>query len=465
MGVNGIYGLSGSGLDVESMVKVGMMSKQSQYDKMQQKYTLNEWKKTAFVDVYNKLQTFNTSTLSNYKMSQNMNAHAAESDDSSIKVTANANAPIMRHTVKVGDAATNAYLIGTNTLERKGSASQTSTQLADVLFDNLGKVGDNITYKDDNGNTQIKGKNDVAFSFSVGDGVNGGITSSNPKAVTAKVDDVSAATTGEYKVEVSQLAEGVTLSGSAANMTRYDDSGNVSASSTSSQLKNLLFKELTIENGSVTSYENLVGQNRTSASRDLSASASAVNFTIGDGSSNTAQVTVSYSEVAGGFTLGDLADRINTKATENGLNISASYNEDTQAFSIVNNTTGSGSNVSISTTYNNASTGQYAGSTTTQLLNGLKLNDGTSTLSYSVSSYNQTPITTTSASGKNAELTVNGTAVTSSTNEYTQDGITFDLKDTGESTIKTAVNQIQLRLLWLQATQVQRRQNFSMQSA
>ena len=32
MGVNGIYGLSGSGLDVESLVKVGMMSKQSEYD-------------------------------------------------------------------------------------------------------------------------------------------------------------------------------------------------------------------------------------------------------------------------------------------------------------------------------------------------------------------------------------------------------------------------------------------------
>ena len=45
MGVNGIYGLSGSGLDVESMVKVGMLSKQNELDKMQQKYTLNEWKK------------------------------------------------------------------------------------------------------------------------------------------------------------------------------------------------------------------------------------------------------------------------------------------------------------------------------------------------------------------------------------------------------------------------------------
>ena len=32
MGVNGIYGLSGSGLDIESMVKVGMLGKQSEYD-------------------------------------------------------------------------------------------------------------------------------------------------------------------------------------------------------------------------------------------------------------------------------------------------------------------------------------------------------------------------------------------------------------------------------------------------
>jgi len=39
MGVNGIYGLSGSGLDIESMVKVGMMSKQNEYDKMYKQQT------------------------------------------------------------------------------------------------------------------------------------------------------------------------------------------------------------------------------------------------------------------------------------------------------------------------------------------------------------------------------------------------------------------------------------------
>ena len=36
MGANGIYGLSGSGLDIESLVKMGMMKKQNQYDKMYQ---------------------------------------------------------------------------------------------------------------------------------------------------------------------------------------------------------------------------------------------------------------------------------------------------------------------------------------------------------------------------------------------------------------------------------------------
>lgn len=37
MSTSGIYGLSGSGIDVDSMVKVGMLTKQNQYDKMYKK--------------------------------------------------------------------------------------------------------------------------------------------------------------------------------------------------------------------------------------------------------------------------------------------------------------------------------------------------------------------------------------------------------------------------------------------
>ena len=45
MGTNGIYGLSGSGLDVESLVKMGMLNKQNQYDKMKQKKIYETWQK------------------------------------------------------------------------------------------------------------------------------------------------------------------------------------------------------------------------------------------------------------------------------------------------------------------------------------------------------------------------------------------------------------------------------------
>ena len=44
MGVNGIYGLSGSGLDVESLVKMGMKGKQNQYDKMYKREMTNEYR-------------------------------------------------------------------------------------------------------------------------------------------------------------------------------------------------------------------------------------------------------------------------------------------------------------------------------------------------------------------------------------------------------------------------------------
>ena len=384
MGVNGIYGLSGSGLDIESMVKVGMMSRQSQYDKMQQQYTKNEWKKSAMVDLYSEIQTFNMSTLSQYKMSNNMDAHTAESNNSSIKVTANSNAPIMRHTISVNSAATNAYLIGTSTPTRLGDASSTSTQLKDTLFSDLTVTGDNATYTDSSGNTNIVNKSDVAFKFSVGDGVNGGITSTNPSAVKAVVSDT--ATSGEHTVNVSQLAEGVTLTGSAASFRRYDNDGNVVSSSTSSQLKNILFKNLTIESGKVTAFESIAGHTQANitgtSDNTISQTASAVKFDIGDGSGNTATINISYKQISEGYSLEDLANDINSQAEANGLTLSASYDSETQAFSVVNTKTSSSSNVSVKTTYN-TNTRNYAGSQTAALLNGLGLNDGTSTLSFS----------------------------------------------------------------------------------
>lgn len=140
MGVNGIYGLSGSGLDIESMVKVGMMSKQNEYDKMQQNYTLNEWKKEAYLDVYNKIQTYSTSTISQYKLQSNMNSRTATSSNAAITATATSAAPVMAHTLTVNQTATNAYLVGTNPLGALTDKVSAGNTISFNLYDTMKKA-------------------------------------------------------------------------------------------------------------------------------------------------------------------------------------------------------------------------------------------------------------------------------------------------------------------------------------
>ena len=138
MGVNGIYGLSGSGLDIESMVKVGMMSKQNEYDKMAQKYTTNEWTKNALVEINNQITTYNMSALSDYKYASKMKAKSAESSNElAVTATANANAPIMSHKVDVKELSSNAYLISYNKISDIIDANGGDTNkalLSDILF-------------------------------------------------------------------------------------------------------------------------------------------------------------------------------------------------------------------------------------------------------------------------------------------------------------------------------------------
>lgn len=130
MGANGIYGLSGSGLDVESLVRAGMMGKQSQLDKMQQTYTKNEWKKEAFLDIYKEVNNFNLKKLTDYKLSSNMNARVATSSDSAINATANSDAALGQHFIKINSAPSNAYLVGTASVENlKDAGAETLSRI------------------------------------------------------------------------------------------------------------------------------------------------------------------------------------------------------------------------------------------------------------------------------------------------------------------------------------------------
>ena len=275
MGVNGIYGLSGSGLDVDSMVKVGMMKKQTEYDKMQQKYTQNEWKKAEMLELYGELQTFANSTLSQYKMSNSMNARgASSSNESSVGATANSTAALMTHYVKVNSLASNVYLIGTKMERENEEDVSAKNQLSSLLFESITKDTEGKIVI--NGDTKNKyNANDTAILFSIDDGVNEALTNSNTDAVTVttNVDDSVA---GNYTLNIDSVAQAATI-----NTT-------ISGVNSSTTVMNMFQIWTGMDAATITNY---FSNAQTAASNQT-----AVALSIGDGT-NTANIEYTYEEI------------------------------------------------------------------------------------------------------------------------------------------------------------------------
>lgn len=433
MGVNGIYGLSGSGLDVESMVKVGMLSKQSELDKMQQKYTKNEWKKTEYLSLYGELQTFNNSTLSQYKMSSNMNARSASSANSAVvTATANATAATMTHYVEVNQLASAAYLIGTgmpdivgtNTItDANGTHTETkltSTQLADYMFSSVEKGSGNNEVKVVEGNeTKTFNLNDVAFEFALNDGVNGILKSSNDKAVTAYATP-DAAATGSQTVVITDLA----TAASSTGIPRTSLNEN-------SKAYNLL-------------YNSDVKKHLT---EHATSTETAITFNFGDGTT-TANISFSFEDFNNN--LKDFLANLNEKFSEKGLTLEAIFSPDGNGkggILLQNTEVGSTSKLSIASSYidsdlskvnSNLQSGYFANS----MFLGDKSESGINNSSNN--------FTKTISNGTNVQGTINGTEFSNLTstdtdakvsgNTVTYNGITYTAKTTTDTKGVTITN-------------------------
>lgn len=155
MSATGIYGLSGSGIDVDSMVKVGMLTKQNEYDRMYKKEVRQEWTKEAYANLYSDLTTFTTSTMSKYKMSATLNPQTVSSSKSEVATaTANADAAAMTHYVNVKSMSSNAYLLtGNEGIKRTDPEQDGSLYLRDLI--DTSKLGDNgLSFKVSDGNEE-----------------------------------------------------------------------------------------------------------------------------------------------------------------------------------------------------------------------------------------------------------------------------------------------------------------------
>lgn len=131
----GIYGLSGSGMDIDTMVKQMLTNYQSNYDKVYKQKVTQEWKKAAYNEFYKSMLTFQTSTLTDYKMQGTMSARSATSSKTDV-VTAEANgaAATINHDIAVTRLAQKAY-IQSNGIRRDNTdpAAQKSINLADIV--------------------------------------------------------------------------------------------------------------------------------------------------------------------------------------------------------------------------------------------------------------------------------------------------------------------------------------------
>lgn len=66
-GKNGIYGLSGSGIDAEAQVKSALALRQQEYDRIYKESVKNEWLKEKYVDAYNQIAEFSRAIQGEYQ--------------------------------------------------------------------------------------------------------------------------------------------------------------------------------------------------------------------------------------------------------------------------------------------------------------------------------------------------------------------------------------------------------------
>jgi flagellar hook-associated protein 2 len=123
------YGLSGSGMDVDAMVEKLMTAARQPYSKLTQQQTLLGWKKEAYNTMYTSINSFRNDKVFNFQMKSTLNAKTVTSTNSSVaSVTASGDAINMNHTIKVTQLASGVTQTSTSKITTGSSKSNLTNQ-------------------------------------------------------------------------------------------------------------------------------------------------------------------------------------------------------------------------------------------------------------------------------------------------------------------------------------------------
>lgn len=381
---NHTYGLSGSGIDVDSMVKKLMTAATIPYTQMWQKEQQAEWKKAEYNTFYNSINTFNTSTVFNYTMqSMTLPQIASSSSTAVATATANADAGDINHSLTVNTLATGVV--------ETSSGNITTGSDKNTLADQFGlAAGTTLNIQISDGTTSKT----ISVNTST-DSINSLVSDINSSGLNIKAN---------YDATLDRFFLNTTQTGSKA---KIDFSANGSGSNEANFLTNNL--KLSLGGASASTLANQFG---------LSGS-----FTL--------NVTNNTSMKTGTVSINTATDSLQTflnKLNAAGVNAVASYDPVADK---VNITTSDGSDLTFA-----EAPGSNGGM---NFLTNKLLLPASTTLGSSSSS-NVINVPKLMSSGHDAAINLDGTDLTESSNNFTISGVTYNLASTGSTTVSVAAD-------------------------
>lgn len=296
--MSGIYGLSGSGMDIDDLVKGMMKTQQAKYDKLYKQKTVQTWKKEAYNDIYKSAYKFRYNTLTDYKLQSNMSAKATSSTDSSV-VTAKAlgDAVQMTHDVSVKQLASSAYLQSKEKITRGDSEARAKT------IENAQ-------------NTYIK------------------------KAQEGKADEAQQAYETAYNAAISTNPDDEDAAKAAGNNAKQGFLDQIAIDVHDDAVKAGEDAGKAYDQSTSITLSDIAGTIRPSDAEDTDI---ALAFSIDDGINGKKYVKYTYKDLEDGKTLNDLVSDINKLGT----NVQASYDNNNDSFSLYNKIGGENNKIEL----------------------------------------------------------------------------------------------------------------------
>jgi len=398
----GTYGLSGSGINVDSVVTQLMATERVPYNKMAQQQQQLTWKKEAYNTIYTGITSYSTSVFNSSLQSTLAAKAAAVSNSNVVSATANASAGNMSHNLTV-------------------------TQLASGM--NMASSGAITTGADKNSLADQFGLGSSTFNIQItNNGVTKTVTVDPTQSINqfvANLNNAGLNLNANYDTTLDRFFLTTTNTGSGASV---DFTGSDAAGLNFLQNNLKMNTVATAKSSSApittgTAYsEGAYGAGGVALTAQMAGMATDTGFSsgppptsltlqIGDGINST---SVTFDPRA--TSMDDLVQTINTAASGAGVKVTAQYNATTDGFSL---TAGAGASVDLS---GNAADGQRF------LQNDLKLN---------TTKYAQ--------NGSDAVFNIDGVNnLAEASNSFAISGVNYNLVSLGSSTVSvsTDVNSI-----------------------